>query len=196
MNISADSLVHVHADSVAASIWRNGGGQTRELLTRPEGAQWQLRISLADIDRDGPFSAFPGVQRWFGVVAGAGVSLRFGNEQTTLTPDSPPLHFDGAAAPECVLVDGPTRDLNLMLRSGTALMQHVHAKQAWDEACSERGLFTLGIGTLHRQGREALRLAKHSLVWFLGVGACWFELEAPGRSGWWLGWSPADSRRA
>ena len=197
----------VQADSVSSTAWRNGGGQTRELLTRPERGEWQLRISLADIKRDGPFSAFPGVRRWFGVVAGAGVSLRFGNELQTLTADSPALQFDGAAAPECSLVDGPTRDLNLMVRSGTALMARVHANQAWDEPCSERGLFTLGEGTLHRQGSEALPMARHTLAWFLGAGACRFEPHSAGsaagagsadradRTGWWLGWSPAETRR-
>lgn len=197
----------VQADSVSPTVWRNGGGQTRELLTRPKGGQWQLRVSLADINRDGPFSAFPGVRRWFGVVAGAGVALRFGNERQTLTADSPALQFDGAAAPECSLLDGPTRDLNLMVRSGTALMLQVHASQAWDERYDERGLFTLDAGTMHRRGCEALPLAKHTLAWFLGAGACRFEPHSAGSAagagsagraggtGWWLGWSPAETRR-
>lgn len=61
------------AKDCPAMPWRNGGGQTRELLTWPAGSapdQWQLRISRADIDYDGPFSAFPGVQRWFAVLKG------------------------------------------------------------------------------------------------------------------------------
>jgi environmental stress-induced protein Ves len=37
-----------------------------------------LRISVAEITRDGPFSAFAGVQRWFAVLEGAGVMLRAG----------------------------------------------------------------------------------------------------------------------
>ena len=117
----AQRIRQVHADRVAPSAWRNGGGQTRELLTRPAAGEWQLRISLADITRDGPFSAFPGVQRWFGVVAGAGVALRFGQEVQTVTADSPAFEFDGTAAPQCSLLGGPTRDLNLMLRNGSRL---------------------------------------------------------------------------
>lgn len=200
----AQRLWQVQADSVPPSAWRNGGGQTRELLRRPEGGEWQLRVSLADISRDGPFSAFPGIQRWFGVVAGAGVSLRFGNELQRLTADSPALQFDGAAAPECSLLDGPTRDLNLMACSGNALMVQVQANRAWDEPWSERGLFTLAEGTLHRQGSEALPLAKHTLAWFLGAGACRFEPRSAdsagtagstGKTGWWLGWSPEETQR-
>jgi environmental stress-induced protein Ves len=48
--------------------WRNGGGSTRELLAWPEATDWQARISVAEITRDGPFSAFAGVQRWFAVL--------------------------------------------------------------------------------------------------------------------------------
>ena len=96
--------------------WRNGGGRTRELYAWPPGGEWRARISVADVTRDGPFSSYPGVTRWFAVVDGAGVELAFANEAVRLLRDAPPLRFDGGEAPECRLVDGPTRDLNLMLR--------------------------------------------------------------------------------
>src|SRR5579871_5567956 len=66
----------VRATETPAQPWRNGGGRTSELLTRPMGARdWRLRISLAEVDRDGPFSAFPGIERWFTVIDGTGVRL-------------------------------------------------------------------------------------------------------------------------
>jgi environmental stress-induced protein Ves len=40
--------------------WKNGGGVTRELLAWPGGGDWQVRISVAEIEADGPFSSFPG----------------------------------------------------------------------------------------------------------------------------------------
>lgn len=98
--------------------WRNGGGVTRELHAWPSATDWQLRISLADIERDGPFSAFPGVQRHFAVLSGAGVALRFGDVWREQRASDPPLAFDGADAPDCRLLNGATRDLNLMLRGG------------------------------------------------------------------------------
>ncbi len=67
--------VVICAGAVAPQAWRNGGGQTRELLAWPAQGPWRLRISRADIDADGPFSAFPGVTRWFTVLQGAGVAL-------------------------------------------------------------------------------------------------------------------------
>ena len=195
-------LVQVRSDAVAPSLWRNGGGRTRELLTRPRQGEWQLRISLADIDRDGPFSAFPGTQRWFGVVAGSGVSLRFGQDVRRLSADSPALHFDGAAAPDCHLLNGPTRDLNLMLRSGSAHMSRVQGNAAWDAPFRERGLFAHGEGTLHCAGGEALALAAFTLVWFVGPGPCRFEPRSAANSGrtgnygWWLGWSPEQAQQS
>jgi uncharacterized protein len=188
-------LWQVAADSVAPTPWRNGGGRTRELLTRPAGPGWQLRISLADIDRDGPFSAFPDTQRWFGVVCGAGVALRFGERVDEVTPASPPLCFDGAAAPECALLDGPTRDLNLMARQGTAFMAPVQASKDWVEPFSERGLFTLSEGVVRSSGERAVHVAPHTLVWFLPSGPCRFESNQRGRAGWWLGWSAAGIRQ-
>ena len=44
--------------------WRNGHGWTREVLRMPEAAEdWDWRLSIAEIERDAPFSAFPGVER-------------------------------------------------------------------------------------------------------------------------------------
>ncbi len=98
--------------------WRNGSGSTRELLAWPQVQAWQVRVSVAHIARDGPFSAFPGVDRWFAVLSGAGVQLQLPPGPFRLTAASRPLAFDGAAAPRCSLVDGPTDDLNLMVRRG------------------------------------------------------------------------------
>jgi hypothetical protein len=105
----------VDADAVAPVAWKNGGGRTRELLRWPETGDWRLRISLADIDADGPFSPFPGVRRWFVVLEGQGVELDLGGRRCVLRPGDAPLAFDGAAAPGCRLLGGPTRDLNMML---------------------------------------------------------------------------------
>ena len=61
--------------ATAPQPWRNGGGLTRELLAWPGSGDWVLRVSVADIEADGPFSAFPGIDRWFTVLSGAGVRL-------------------------------------------------------------------------------------------------------------------------
>lgn len=106
----------IDADALPPMPWKNGGGVTRELLRWPMSGDWRLRLSVADIDLDGPFSAFPGVTRWFVVLDGAGVRLNCAGLERVLRPGDAPLRFDGAAAPDCRLLAGPTRDLNLMLR--------------------------------------------------------------------------------
>lgn len=126
--------------------WRNGGGVTHELLAwAPERAagdhqadntqqtDWAVRVSVADITHDGPFSAFPGIDRCFTVLQGSGVVLTLRGTDLRLTPDSAPLEFDGADAPGCRLIRGATRDLNLMVResTGRAWMQRAIPGQPW-----------------------------------------------------------------
>lgn len=154
------------ADQVTPQPWRNGGGQTRELLVWPasESGDWQLRISRADIAADGPFSGFPGVQRWFAVLEGAGVRLGFADGLQTLRAGDAPLCFDGAAAPGCTLLEGHTLDLNLMVRSGTALMERVSPAQPWTSGHTMQGLYTAGAGTWS-DGVQTLSLAAHTLLW-------------------------------
>lgn len=105
--------------AVAASPWLNGKGLTRELMAWPNAQAWRMRFSVADIESDGPFSPWIGVTRHFCVLDGAGVVLRWdeGHEER-LTPDTPPLCFSGGEPPNASLIDGPTRDLNLMTRDG------------------------------------------------------------------------------
>jgi uncharacterized protein len=100
--------------------WRNGGGRTRELLAWPSAAEWQVRVSVAGIEADGPFSPYPGINRWFAVLAGTGVVLTLPQGEATLGPGSAAVAFPGEAAPDCRLIDGPTQDLNLMLRRGAS----------------------------------------------------------------------------
>ncbi|MES1243324.1 MAG: HutD family protein [Acidobacteriota bacterium] len=186
----------IRLDDVAPQPWRNGGGRTRELLVWPDAGDWRLRISLADIEKDGPFSAFPGVTRWFTVVQGQGVVLSFGPRTETLGPGSAPLRFDGAAAPGCELIGGSTRDLNLMLRGGEGVMEPAAAGRPRDGGgFAQRGLFTAVPGTLRCQGAST-PLPAWTLAWQRdAIGALVFEPDEPasGPVGWWLGFSPAGT---
>ena len=58
--------------------WKNGGGHTTEIAAEPPGAgmaSFAWRVSVADIAHDGPFSAFPGVDRTLVLLAGDGMRL-------------------------------------------------------------------------------------------------------------------------
>lgn len=125
----------LHLVSLAACApvpWRNGGGTTRELLRWPAalpadsgggggsgvGDDWLVRVSVAEIARDGPFSPYPGIDRWFAVLEGAGVTLELPEGARPRRAGDEPIAFAGEAAPGCTLVSGATLDLNLMVRRG------------------------------------------------------------------------------
>lgn len=193
----------IHAQECAPQPWRNGGGQTRELLVWPPKGEWQLRISRADIAADGPFSAFPGVQRWFAVLQGAGVELALPMPQTLRAGDAP-LEFDGAAAPDCSLLDGPTQDLNLMARQGQGCMQAVVAGQAWLSTRAQRGLYATGAGTWS-DGACLIHISAHTLLWHdTPDSAPWTftpdakaKAKAPHRApAYWLDFTPHDQTAA
>lgn len=124
--------------------WRNGGGRTRELLAWPDASDWLVRVSVAEIEADGPFSPFPGIDRCFAVLEGAGVELALPSGTLRLGPGDDALAFAGEAAPTCRLVDGPTRDLNLMARrSAGRVSMRRHPSPARSPLW--RGLFADGM---------------------------------------------------
>jgi uncharacterized protein len=185
----------VKLEAAIPQPWRNGGGVTRELLAWPAAADWQCRISVADIGSDGPFSPFPDVERWFAVLEGHGVVLRFGARQVALDTDSAPLRFDGAAAPGCTLTDGPTRDLNLMARmnAGSGTMRRALAREEWTSAAPLRAIFATGATRLEIDGAASLEIPAFALAWSdRAAGQCW-RLPSSGTSSpatWLLSFEP------
>jgi environmental stress-induced protein Ves len=168
-------------DGVAAQRWRNGGGWTRELLAEPAGDHWRVRVSVAEIEADGPFSSFPGVQRHFAVLEGAGVALTVDGTTHRVTRDSGPVSFAGEATTTCRLLGGPTRDLNLMVRGPQGVLHAASPGAAWRPSASACGLFTGEAGECRSDG-GALSLPARALAWFDPAPATlWFSA-----SGWWL----------
>ncbi|MEV0095603.1 HutD family protein [Streptomyces sp. NPDC050738] len=101
--------------------WKNGGGITREIAAWPEGADmddFAWRVSLADVTADGPFSAFPEVDRTLTVVEGAGMDLTVGGLRTLVDERFVPRDFAGDTATDCRLLDGPVVNFNVMYRRG------------------------------------------------------------------------------
>lgn len=101
--------------------WKNGGGSTAEIAVEPAGADlasgFDWRLSIAAVERDGPFSAFAGYDRTIMLIEGAGMALDLGGGRIERIAERfRPFEFAGEAAVECRLIDGPIRDFNLMLR--------------------------------------------------------------------------------
>jgi hypothetical protein len=178
----------------AAQPWHNGGGLTRELLTWPVADPWQLRISVADIARDGPFSPLTGVQRWIAVLDGAGMRLGSGGQWVTLTSHSAPWAFNGDLAPDCSLLAGPTRDLNLMHRGGQAVMQRVPPGVRGRRASAWRALFTLEATLLQRGDEPGITVPAMSLAWATEDHRDWWLSDSPDHpnTAWWLAFTPAS----
>jgi environmental stress-induced protein Ves len=185
----------VIASAVTPQPWRNGGGQTRELLLWPENTSaWRLRISLASVTRSGPFSLYPGVQRWFSVVEGNGVALRVGGNEYRLNVASAPFQFSGDTPVHCDLVDGSTSDLNLMASGGVGKMQHAVAGDVWNCDSSQGGLFTRTRGTLTGSHDAAHDLSPLTLFWVDNASGASFRFDSAGAeqgpAGLWLGFDP------
>jgi hypothetical protein len=212
---SVNMSIHlVRWAEVPPQAWRNGGGTTRELLAWPASVAagpWQLRVSVADITRDGPFSAFPGIHRAFAVLEGARVELDFGDDRggngdqpegrpaTALLPLAPgdgAVEFDGALAPGCRLRDGPTRDLNLMVRKdlGQARMTPAIAGQTGGPAGPWRGLYTHG-GAWLATAAGRMELTPGTLAWTDDPSqSLWRLIE--GANSWWLDVATVPRRSA
>lgn len=108
------SFIEVRSlSSVPAEPWRNGGGMTRTLATH--GTEW--RISLAEVERDGPYSRFDGMTRVSFIVRGHGVTLA---NDTSVVPLAPfvAVEYDGGDAWHARLEDGPVTALNVMSPQG------------------------------------------------------------------------------
>ena len=180
----------VRLDDVPSQPGRNGGGSTQELLAWPAAAEWVLRISVARIASNGPFSAYPGIERWFAVLGGEGVVMRFAQRRALLSAGSEPLRFDGAAPPLCELLDGPTQDLNLMVRSdaGRGGMALVAPGQDWLSSAALRAVYTAEAATLHVAGSEALELPAAALAFSdHAADQVWRLQSADGAArAWWL----------
>ncbi|GCD34923.1 protein Ves [Streptomyces chrestomyceticus JCM 4735] len=104
-----------------ATAWSNGGGVTREIAAAPPGAGWgtfDWRVSLAEVGRDGPYSALPGVDRVLTVAEGAGLELTVDGIRHVLPGPYQPFAFPGDAPTGCRLLGGPVVNFNVMLRRG------------------------------------------------------------------------------
>lgn len=98
-------------------MWKNGGGTTTELLRLPDGnsEDFLLRLSVAHVASNGPFSHFAGIDRHLIIIRGQGCIL---NGSRVLKTDSELYSFSGEEKIDCELIDGPFYDFNIMVKRG------------------------------------------------------------------------------
>ncbi len=100
-------------DALVATPWVNGGGITREIAAKREADSIVWRISLADIQSEGPFSHFAKLHRILTVIAGEGMVLETDHGPLIAAP-LVPISFAGDMAVTGRLPHGPIRDLNVI----------------------------------------------------------------------------------
>jgi uncharacterized protein len=111
-------IIRLH--DCAPQPWKNGLGSTCEIAVHPEGAgsdDFLWRVSIAKVDSAAPFSSFPGIDRHIALLDGNGFTMTLDDGRiNALTTPFAPFAFAGEARVSVALVDGPTRDFNLMVR--------------------------------------------------------------------------------
>jgi uncharacterized protein len=103
----------IRASEYREQPWKNGGGLTREIAAAFWGERALWRVSLATIDRDGPFSEFRGYDRTIIAIDGGAVELEVEGQRVTLDR-AQPYDFPGEARVTCRVAGGAARDLNVL----------------------------------------------------------------------------------
>lgn len=110
----------LRAQKRPASTWKNGGGSTHEIATFPPGATldtFDWRLSIAQVETNGPFSHFEGIDRTLAVITPGALRLTSASGPTiVLDQNSAPYAFSGEALIDGELLGAPISDLNLMTR--------------------------------------------------------------------------------
>jgi environmental stress-induced protein Ves len=171
--------------------WKNGGGVTSEIAVHPAGAalgDFDWRISCAKVDRPGPFSRFPGVDRTIVILEGE-LELTVAGRPVLLSPESAPFDFSGDADSSGAPRAGSVRDLNVMTRRTrcTARVQRClveprarfHFEAATTVVLASADMVVKSQhGTVPMAALDALRITGHLPCEFSSVvpGACFYRI--------------------
>ena len=155
--------------TITPQPWKNGAGLTREIAfggASPTDFDW--RISLAEVARDAPFSAFPDVDRCIALLRGAGMLLRSADAAIdhALTTPLVPFRFAGDVALDAALVDGACSDFNVMTRRGMFLSVVSCERHATELPGSDVTLLLCHEGEWRITTDETSTLSPmHALLW-------------------------------
>ena len=157
---------------IPVTPWRNGGGTTQELVSWPPGdSRFDWRVSIATIASDGPFSAFPGVDRTLTLIGGDGIRLHGPDLDLLVDTLHAPVDFAGDLWLDCTLIgDRPCTALNVMSRRGHGRAEIEIVTGPWASPGISHGLL-LGL-TGHWQV-DSRRLTAGSGWWWAGPRREW-----------------------
>lgn len=108
-------LSWIQPDQQPATPWRNGGGWTREVWRCGDPVNFAWRLSIARIDRDGPFSPFPHHQRQIALLDGGPLELGWPDgTRLAITPRLKTHRLRDGTPPLATLGDVPALVANLI----------------------------------------------------------------------------------
>ncbi|MCG8285230.1 HutD family protein [Acinetobacter seifertii] len=127
----------IRADQYTKMLWKNGAGFTLEIARSQGGADFEWRISMADVTTSGPFSLFPNKQRIISVLDGQGMVLHVDDLPAKTLNQDDIFAFHGESQVQSELVDGAIRDLNLIYDPAK-----FHARFQWLNDAAEQAFIS------------------------------------------------------
>jgi environmental stress-induced protein Ves len=148
--------------------WKNGAGRTQEIAVEPRGAgleTFDWRLSVAEVARDAPFSAYPGIDRCIVLLRGAGLRLQSDDGRVDHQLEQPlqPFHFAGEVALQARLLGGASTDFNVMTRRGQWRCESTVADAALRVAAADATLL-LAVAGAWSAGDDVIEPG-HGLLW-------------------------------
>jgi environmental stress-induced protein Ves len=154
--------------------WKNGRGITHEIWRYRAGAgattsdDYDLRLSVAEIDGAQPFSLFPGYQRTLVPLQPTTLEFSIAGQQVPMNLHHC-LHFTGDAA-SATVGTGIAIDLNVIARKATVNVGSVESGRAlisWPETMSQSiAVFALGPCVLTGEMFDGAGAIKQELAEF------------------------------
>lgn len=113
------AFLHLRPRDYLAMPWKDGGGVTEQIAIEPPEATIQgdflWRLSMARVERSGPFSRFDGYDRTLLLLEGGGLELDFGTHgRTQLDEPLQSVAFNGDWDARATLTRGPVRDFGII----------------------------------------------------------------------------------
>ncbi|MDY7373736.1 HutD family protein [Acinetobacter oleivorans] len=158
----------IRADQYTKMLWKNGAGFTLEIARSQGKADFDWRISMADVTTSGPFSLFPNKQRIISVLDGKGMVLHVDDLPAKTLNQGDIFAFHGESQVQSELVDGAIRDLNLIYDPAK-----FHARFQWLDGAVEQAfissadlifIFNSGSETEVNVDEHFVRIAAHETL--------------------------------
>ena len=155
--------------------WKNGLGETLEILVDEDQHGQRFRISQAAVVEDGVFSDFQGMHRTLVLLSGQGIALAHKNSagndsRIVLSAVLDMARFAGGDKTHAELINGRIEDLNIMVRITDTLSEVAVCvaprtiSLPSDEQCLLRAFYANQACVTTVDAKEELQLLAHSIL--------------------------------